>query len=211
MGADVARYLVPVVALLVTFLAGGALFFVIVAVNPSEDDSSAALPLATPAVTGTPVTTTPAAGTSTESPAPSPTAGPAQTPAATPPAPPASIPSAPSVTAVPTQSPPPAIETADFAGSWQLIDTVEEGPGAGETYAFFVTIVQSGSGLQGGAPGVISLSGTVVGNVATAEFAQPALGVTGIFIWTMGADGNAAGTFTSSIPNSGTSQLIRVQ
>ncbi|MCC6770833.1 MAG: hypothetical protein IT360_06435, partial [Gemmatimonadaceae bacterium] len=54
-------------------------------------------------------------------------------------------------------------------------------------------------------------SGTVAGNIATVEFNQPGLGLTGIFIWTLGADGNATGTFTSSVPNSGTSQLIRLR
>ena len=65
--------------------------------------------------------------------------------------------------------------------------------------------------LRGGAPGAIEFSGTVAGNIATVQFSQPTLGVTGIFIWTLGADGNASGTFTSSIPNSGTSELVRLQ
>jgi hypothetical protein len=102
------------------------------------------------------------------------------------------------------------VPLANFAGTWGLVDTVEEGRGAGETYVFLVTIVQSGAALEGGAADAINFSGTVAANVATVEFSQPTLAVTGIFIWTMQPDGNATGTFTSSVPNSGTSQLLRV-
>jgi hypothetical protein len=189
MGPTVSRYFVPAVALLVTFIAGGALFFAIVAVNPSEDGTAdtSATPATTPDATGTAVvTSTLVPGTSTALSTPAPTAS--------------------AVAA----SPSPSTPLANFAGTWRLVDTVEEGRGAGETYVFLVTIVQSGSALEGGAADAINFSGTVVVNVATVEFSQPALGVTGIFIWTMQPDGNATGTFTSSVPNSGTSQLLRV-
>jgi hypothetical protein len=52
------------------------------------------------------------------------------------------------------------------------------------------------------------MSGFVEGPTATLSYTQPALGLAGTFSWTM--MGNAAfGTFTSSVPNSGTSQLVR--
>lgn len=197
MGPGIRRYFVPLAALAVTFVAGGTLFFVIVAVNPGGDegnDVTTAPPIVTPVATATTlVTSTLVPGTST---APPPSSlGPALTRTAEP---------RPSTTATPAP-------LANFAGNWRIVDTVVQGRGAGQTYAFFVTISQTGSALQGGAAGAISLSGTVAANVATVEFTQPTIGVTGIFIWTLNADGNASGTFTSSIPNSGTSQLIRLR
>ncbi len=201
MRPGVPRYLVPVAALLVTFIAGGLLFFAVFALTDSGDDDvdfdAITGIAASPSSSSVPMTTTstsPAAAvTSTAMPALSATATalPVVTPAAT--------------------QPPPAVPLANFAGNWRIIDTVLGGQGAGQTYAFFVSITQTGAELRGGAPGAIEFSGTVAENIATVQFTQPTLGVTGIFIWTLAADGNASGTFTSSIPNSGTSELIRVR
>jgi hypothetical protein len=202
-GPTIPRYVVPLAALLVTFIAGALVFFAILFSAEGDDEvlDSAAVPtpVATATIPASPTSTIVA--TATPSPRPAAAASPttiAPTPTSSP-------------SAAPTQVLPPAQSVANFAGSWRLVDTVVQGRGAGETYAFFVTIRQADSALQGGAPGAISLSGTVAANVATVEFSQPTLGVTGIFIWTMNADGNATGTFTSSIPNSGTSHLLRVR
>jgi len=95
-----------------------------------------------------------------------------------------------------------------FAGSWRIIDTVTGGTGTGQTFTFDVLLTQTGPVLQGGSS-ELSIVGLVDGNSATATFTQPS-GITGAFSRTVGEDGNAIGTFTSSVPNSGTSQLIRL-
>jgi hypothetical protein len=219
MRPEASRYLVPVAALFVTFVAGGLLFFTVFTLTDSSDEGVAFEAAATVTSTPTPSPTTelpspaatsttvpgPAATapTATSSPTTAPTAAPTNTPTAVPTvAPTAQPPATPVATAIPP---------ASFAGSWRIVDRILGGQGAGETYAFFVSIAQTGAELRGGAPGAIEFSGTVAGNIATVQFSQPTLGVTGIFIWTLGADGSASGTFTSSIPNSGTSELVRLQ
>lgn len=202
------RYLVPAVALLVTFVAGGLLFFAVFALTDSDED----VPFEAVTVTAVPPTATSAALPPTGSPTTAATSTPAPSASA---APTASIPTT-AATAQPTATlaatqPPSAAAPASFAGNWRVVDTVLGGQGAGQTYAFFVSITQTGAELRGGAPGAIEFSGTVAANIATVQFAQPTLGVTGIFIWTLNADGNASGTFTSSIPNSGASELIRLR
>jgi hypothetical protein len=129
------------------------------------------------------------------------------------PVPPTAIPAAPTSTAVPgapapVAPPPAAAATANFAANWRIIDTVTEGSGAGQTFTFDVTLTQTGNEIGGGNGGIV-MTGSVSGTTASVSYTQPALGLTGTFIWTMGANGNATGTFTSSVPNSGTSQLIR--
>ena len=96
----------------------------------------------------------------------------------------------------------------NYAGNWRVVDTVTDGAGAGQTFTFDITLNQTGNVISGGNGGII-MSGTVSGQTATVSFSQPALDITGTFVWTMGAGGNASGSYTSSVPNSGTSQLIR--
>jgi hypothetical protein len=81
-----------------------------------------------------------------------------------------------------------------------------EGAGTGQTFTFDVVLTQSGSSLSGGSP-ELSLSGAIDGQSITAQFTQPS-GITGVFVWTFAADGTANGTFQSSVPNAGTSQLV---
>ena len=98
--------------------------------------------------------------------------------------------------------------TANFGGNWTIVDTVTEGAGVGSAYSFDVALVQSGSALQGG-NFQLFVVGRVDGNTATLQFNQPGPGFTGLFVWTMDGTGNASGSFTTSVPNGGTSQLIR--
>jgi hypothetical protein len=108
----------------------------------------------------------------------------------------------------PAQQPPASTgAAANFSGSWLVVDTVTTGNGAGQTFSFEVTLTQSGNSLSGGNSG-IQMSGVVSGATATLTYVQPALGLTGTFNWTM-SGGAASGTFTSSVPNAGTSQLVR--
>ncbi len=135
---------------------------------------------------------TPAATSTSTSTPPSPTA-----------AAPTSTPAAQQPSATPASS-----TQADFSGSWVVIDTVTSGTGAGQTFSFEVTLTQSGSQLSGGNSGIL-IQGQVEGRTAWATYTQPALGLTGTFSWTMSSAGAAAGSFTSSVPNAGTSQLVR--
>ena len=94
-----------------------------------------------------------------------------------------------------------------FSGSWTAVDTVLDGQGAGQTFTFDVTLNQNGKSLTGGNGG-ITISGTVDGPKANLTFIQTSVGYQGTFTWTMTNGGNAEGTFSSSVPNSGRSELL---
>lgn len=216
------RYLLPAAGLIATFLVSGVIVFAVASFFlGGSDDEDAPAPTstatatrtaeATPTSTTTPTPTPTRTPTATPSPEPTPTPTSAPTVAPTPPPPPPTPAPTEPPRPAPTQAPPLTAAPANFAGAWRIVDSILQGRGAGQTFTFQVSITQTGNSIQGGAPGAIALSGTVAGNIATVEFSQPGLGITGIFIWTMGADGNATGTFTSTVPNSGTSQLIRLR
>lgn len=99
---------------------------------------------------------------------------------------------------------------ANFAGRWRVTDTVTQGSNAGETFTFDVALSQQGNRITGGNGG-IQISGTVEGDVATLQYVQPALGLSGAFVWTMVSPDRAEGTFTNSFPNAGNSTLVRLQ
>ncbi len=208
----ITRYAIPGAALLLVFAVSGVVVFAVATFMLGDDDDAGSGQLAlqpTATATLTPRSTVPpvqASMTATvrpttlmTTPTPAPATVATLTPVPTPPP-----------TPQPTEAPPPPAPS-NFAGTWRIVDTVVQGAGAGQSFAFQVVITQSDSELRGGAGGAIALSGTVAGNIATVQFTQPGLGVTGIFIWTLNADGNATGTFTSSASNSGTSQLIRLR
>lgn len=179
---------------------GGRGSTVIETLPPSE--LPAVTPSASPSATEAP--TAKATREPTEKP-PTPTPDPTE-------APPAPTPD-PVDTATPTvettAAPDPTVAAShDLSGRWRIVDTVTDGTGAGQTFTFDVTLTQSGFSLSGGSF-ELSLTGVIDGQSIRAEFTQPS-GVTGLFSWTLGADGNASGTFRSSVPNSGTSQLIRL-
>jgi hypothetical protein len=157
----------------------------------------AASPSSSPEARTTESTVTPSPPTPTPAPvAPTATAAPA------PPSPP--------VPAPPTAVAPPVLGAqADFTGSWRIVDTITNGTGAGQTFSFDVTLNQAGSQISGGNAGLV-LNGGLSGRTATVQFSQPSLGHTGTFVWSMDASGNAAGMFVSSVPNTGSSQLIRM-
>ena len=172
----------------------------------------AASPATTPAGTETPSPTT------TEPPAviavePAPTAVVASVEAPPPaPAPVAAAPEpvrAPAVAIAPAPAPAPAPAAGSFAGRWRIVDTVLEGANTGSTYTFDVVLAESGGRLEGGGDGLV-LAGTVNGSSATVEFAQPALGFSGTFTWTLHGPDQATGTFNTNAPNAGTSTLVRV-
>jgi hypothetical protein len=171
----------------------------VVIATSTPEKSADALTAETPVVaTATPQVPSPTAtstavalATSTPTPAPRP-----PEPAATP-------------SPLPTNPPAPSpASAANFSGDWTVVDSVSQGQGVGQTFTFDVTLVQSGSRLSGGNSGLV-IDGTVSGRTATASFVQPALGHTGTFSWSMRADGNAEGSFSSSVPNSGSSRLVR--
>ena len=122
------------------------------------------------------------------------------------PLPPTLAPPTPTPTANPSGAP--ADAPGNFAGNWTIVDTVTGGAGVGSAFSFDVTLMQSGSTLQGGNSELIVV-GRVDGNTATVQFNQPGPGFTGLFVWTMDGTGNASGSFSTSAPNGGPSQLIR--
>jgi hypothetical protein len=97
---------------------------------------------------------------------------------------------------------------ADFSGRWTVTDTVTSGANSGQTFTFDVVIIQVGSYISGGNTGLF-LNGRVEGETARVDYVQPALGLSGEFEWTMQPSGTATGTFTSSLPNRGSSRLTR--
>jgi hypothetical protein len=185
--------------------------------GPPLDRAALQTPVVERTQVSTPVTTSPSAGpTASTTPSATPT-----TPSPTPVEEPDGV-ETPTVVVIepsPVQTPEPTIETRDAApaaeagsasltGNWRILDTVTEGAGSGQSFTFDVALVQSGSSLQGG-NFELSIVGTVDGGSVIAQFAQPS-GITGTFSWTVIDDGSASGTFESSVPNSGTSQLIRL-
>jgi hypothetical protein len=102
-----------------------------------------------------------------------------------------------------------AVPTANFAGTWRIVDTVLEGSNSGQTFSFEVRLSQSGSTITGGNSG-IAITGYVEGLTAFANYVQPALGYTGTFTWTMASNELAQGSFTNSYPNAGSSSLFRL-
>jgi hypothetical protein len=200
----ITRYLIPGAALLATFAVSLALVFAVAAVldSGSGANNAATSPPTVEAPPTVAATRVAIAATPTASVTPTPTPTPEATTTPEPATPIATAEEQPAASL-----PPPA----SFAGTWRITDTVTLGAGMGQTFVFDVVLTQSGPSLQGGAEGVIALSGSVASNIATVAYTQPGLGVTGIFIWTLHADGDATGTFTSSVPNSGTSGLTRLQ
>jgi hypothetical protein len=163
-------------------------------------------PSASPAATETvEVTSTPTAASTpiATAVAPAPIATPIET-AAAPPA--TAPPSTPLVESTPFSVR--VTPTANFGGSWRLVDTVTSGAGAGQTYSFDITLTQSGTALQGGGPEIV-LSGSVHGDEAVVEFRQPTTGYTGSFVWRLTGSDRASGSFVTSVPNGGVSTLIR--
>ncbi len=131
---------------------------------------------------------------------------PTQVPSATPVAPQAAsaVSTPPKATRTPAA---PVAALANLSGQWRVMDTVEEGVGAGQTFTFDVSLNQSGNRVSGGNSG-IQIEGIVTGQTALLTYAQPALGYSGTFTWFLGTDGTIAGRFTGSVPNSGRSELI---
>lgn len=145
-----------------------------------------------------PATATPEPPPPTNTPRPKPTetSAPTESPRAT-------------ETPPPSATPEPARVQGDFGGTWTVQYTITEGLGAGESYAFDVSLEQNGRSLRGGNDGVV-VTGIVDGQTATLTYRQPALGYTATFTLTL-VDGNwGGGAFTSAV-NSGTSRVQRVQ
>jgi hypothetical protein len=130
----------------------------------------------------------------------------APTPVPSPPPSPATVAATP--VPRPAAETPVALEASNLSGRWRIVDTVAEGAGVGQTFSFDVVLTQSGFSFSGGNL-ELSLAGNVGGSSVTAQFTQPS-GITGSFSWSLGPGGNGSGTFQSSVPNSGTSQLIRL-
>jgi hypothetical protein len=82
---------------------------------------------------------------------------------------------------------------------------VTQGSGLGTLVVFDVTLRQDGDTVSGG-NSAIRLSGKLQGVRVLVNFVQPALGYSGTFDWTLSPAG-AEGSFVSSVPNSGSSQV----
>jgi hypothetical protein len=93
-------------------------------------------------------------------------------------------------------------------GRFRIIDTVTTGQGSGTVVSFDITLQQNGSTVTGG-NGELNLSGRMEGNTLRAQFLQPGLGYSGTFTWQLDASGGS-GQFTTSVPNGGSSQLLRL-
>jgi hypothetical protein len=163
--------------------------------NDSEPESTP-IPTAAPSSTFTPIAAT-ATLTRTASPS---------TPTAVLPSPTMISTATPEI---PTPNPTPASPApSNFSGNWRVVDVVEEGSGAGQTFTFDVTLNQVGPRLSGGNGGFV-IQGTVDGNAASVSFVQQDLGITGTISWRLLNAGLGTGMFSTSVPNSGSSQLIR--
>jgi S1-C subfamily serine protease len=101
-------------------------------------------------------------------------------------------------------------QVSNYAGVWRISDTVTSGAGLGQTFTFDVIMYQSGDRLLGLNEDLI-LDGAVHGNRIQMTFVQLDLGYEGEFDWTMSSTSRGAGTFWSSVPNSGTSVMQRLQ
>jgi len=112
----------------------------------------------------------------------------------------------------PARSASPVPQTANAApglnGRFRIIDTVTTGQGSGTVVSFDVSLQQNGTTVTGG-NGELNLSGRMEGNTLRAQFVQPGLGYTGTFTWQLDASGGS-GEFTTSVPNGGSSQLLRL-
>ena len=172
----------------VTPAAGGSLRIVTATVQVTREVPAATQPIAP---TATPAPRLQVTVIATEAPA-----GATQAPA---------IPTQPSA---PTQVIPAAV-SGDFSGRWRIVDTITSGAGTGQSFTFDVSLQQTGNRITGGNAG-IQIDGTVSGQTATVTYTQPALGHTGGFTWTLVSAARAEGTFTSSLPNSGSSILQRL-
>ena len=202
---DVAAMLISTVVFAVIVLAG--LFFVASACWNAEPRGTVSLPAtSTPAPVPESVTREPQATPTTSLVPVNPT--PTVVPTSSPPPPPS--PTSPPMPPSPTQQQaPPVALMANLSGRWQIADTVTEGAGLGQTYAFVISLSQLGDRISGG-NGEIVINGLVEDQTVRASYLQPAFGYTGTFTWTLVAGNLAQGTFTSSVPNSGTSTLTRL-
>ena len=99
-------------------------------------------------------------------------------------------------------------DATQLNGRFRITDTVTEGQGAGLVVNFDVDLRQDGSAVSGGS-GDITLTGVVEGRQVRMQFTQPRLGYTGTFLWSLDGTGRGSGTFSTSVPNSGTSVLTR--
>ena len=96
-----------------------------------------------------------------------------------------------------------------FSGIWTVSYTITAGLGAGESYAFDMTLEQNGRSIRGGNDGMF-VTGVADGQTATLTYRQPALDYTATFTLTL-VDGSwGGGAFTSAV-NSGTSRVQRVR
>ena len=85
-----------------------------------------------------------------------------------------------------------------------------QGPGTGQSFTFDISLQQTGNTISGGNSG-LQITGSVDGQTASVTYTQPAIGHTGSFTWTMVTATRAEGTFSSSLPNAGTSTLQRLR
>jgi hypothetical protein len=107
----------------------------------------------------------------------------------------------------PTPTPQPAVAFSRFAtvaGDWYVVDTIQQGPYAGEQFAFHLALQQSGTAISGSGDG-ITLSGSIQGSTVTASY-QQTNGSFGTFQWHIDSSNTyVSGTFDNSSGNAGAS------
>jgi trypsin-like peptidase len=101
-------------------------------------------------------------------------------------------------------------QATSYAGRWRITDTVTSAQGTGEIYVFDVDFYQYGDELIGLSEELV-MSGYVVGGGIQMGWSNLQAGLDGTFHWTMQSPDFGTGTFVSSVPNSGTSVLERLQ
>ena len=133
-------------------------------------------------------------------------------PAAT--AQPSALATAPAATR-PSATPGPAATSAQqtagvpaLNGRFRIVDTVTTGQGSGTVVSFDVSLQQNGAAVTGG-NNELNLTGRMEGNMLQAQFVQPGLGYSGTFTWRLDGSGGF-GEFVTSVPNGGSSQLLRL-
>lgn len=174
----------------------------------SVDAAAAEPPPATPTTAPTSEPTAAPAGVPTEAPAATVAAG--ETSAATP----ADL-DVPAEPPTPTPTPDPivteteALQAGWLTGRWEVTNTVERGPGTGETTSIVVDLHEAAGQVEGTGEG-LTLSGVRQGEAFAIIFRRPD-GSGGRYVWTTRPDGRLAGTFAEEATgNSGTSTAHRL-
>ena len=146
-----------------------------------------------PTVAGTPgpaqtATPTPPPATPTLTATPTPTATATEAPAT-----PTAAPATPTPLPQPAPSQP-QLQAGWMNGRWQITDTITQGPDAGMTFTFVVTLTEAEGRVAGSGDG-LSLDGVRRGETVRLDFFRTGAAA-GVFEWRVQPDGSLAGAFS---------------